>query len=229
MILAMVHSPAQATNLVQNGSFENIGSATHSFSINNPTILPNWAATPSGNKILDCLVVAGESMSLCGGAFEGTLSFWQHPGPSPDGGNFVAIDGSSSYATPLTQTINGLTIGSNYIVSFYQAAGQQYGYDGDTTERWKVTFGSAIQYSTLMSTPNHGHVGWMSQALTFTATATSQVLSFMAVGTPAGLPPFVFLDGVAVNQVGQVPEPGTMGLIALGLLAFPAARRLRRK
>ncbi len=224
----LVVSPAQAINLVVNGSFEDIGTATHSFSINNPTALPGWAASPSGNKVLDCLMVAGERLNLCGTvAFGGGFSLWEHPGESPDGGNFVGIDGYNAFASPLTQTITGLSPGATYAVSFYQAAGQQYGFDGATTERWRVRFGTAAsQLSTLMETPNHGHVGWMYQTLYFTASAASQVLQFIAVGTPTGQPPFVLLDGVSVNQV---PEPATCGLVVLGLLAVPVARRLRRK
>ena len=70
-----------------NGSFEDVGTASASFSINNTTIL-----------------------------------FWVHLGASPDGGNFVAIDGDPNFAVPLTQTVTGLTPGERYSISFYQAA-----------------------------------------------------------------------------------------------------------
>lgn len=227
VVLALLVLPVQATNLVANGSFENIGTNTASFSISKDGVLPNWAATPSGNKILDCLIVAGATMNLCGTtAFGGGFTFWENPGPSPDGGNFVGMDGYNAYSTPLTQTITGLLPGASYAISFYQAAGQQRGFDGATTERWQVQFGSASQLSVLMSNANHGHVNWMSQTLTFTASAASQVLSFIAIGTPNGLPPFVLLDGVSINQV---PEPATSGLIVLGMLAIPVAARFRRK
>lgn len=224
--LAIAALPAGGANLAYNGSFENIGSATASFSINNPTPLPGWAATPSGNRILDCLVRAGATTNLCGGAFGGGMSFWVHPGASPDGGNFVAIDGLTDFSTPLTQTINGLVAGMQYTVSFYQAAAQQRGFDGATTERWRVQFGSQSQLSTLMNNANHGAVPWMGQSMTFTATSSSQLLSFIAVGTPSGLPPFVLLDGVSVEA--QTPEPATFGLIGAALLGLPVLRRMRK-
>ncbi len=46
---------AHATLSFTNGSFENINGATGSFTISNTGTLTGWAATPSGNKIEDCL------------------------------------------------------------------------------------------------------------------------------------------------------------------------------
>jgi hypothetical protein len=221
--------PAKAT-LVQNGSFENVGSATASFSINNPTLLPGWitSPTPSGNEVLDCLIFAGASAAgpLCSGTLPSgwtPLSFPVMPGPSPDGGNFVAVDGDTGYNTALQQTITGLVTGAEYQVFFYQAAVQQAGYTGTTTEQWQVSLGGTSQTSALMTDASQSDVGWMSQSLIFTANASSQVLSFLALGTPAGEPPFVLLDGVSMAQVA---EPGTSWLIGLGLLSIPIARRL---
>ena len=216
------------TPIILNGSFENIGTATASFSINNTTILPSWTAAPTGNKILNCLVYAGATNNLCGNAFGGGLQFWVNPGASPDGGNYVAIDGDPNFAVPLTQTVTSLNPGERYVITFYQAAAQQQGFDGATTERWSVTLGSGpAQLTTLMSNPNHGAVGWMKQTLTFTAANASELLSFVAVGTPNGLPPFVLLDGISIAVA--VPEPTTFALIGLGLLALPALRRFRKK
>jgi hypothetical protein len=214
--------------LITNGSFENTGTATASFSINKDAVLPGWTATPSGNKILDCLVMAGATTNLCGPtAFGGGMQFWVNPGPSPDGGNFVAIDGASAYSTPLTQMVSGLVVGQSYILTFWQAAAQQKGFDGATTERWQVDFGSQSQLSTLMNNANHGSVGWMSQSMRFTAASTSQLLSFIAVGTPAGLPPFVLLDGVSMTM--EAPEPATFGMIGAVLVALPLLTGMRRK
>lgn len=227
VLLLMLAAPARGVT-VFNGSFEDTGGATASFSINNPTALPNWTATPSGSHVLDCLMFAGDTTNLCGTvAFGGGFTFWVNPGPSPDGGNFVGIDGDSNFATPLTQLITGLVIGMQYDVTFYQASGQQNGFNGDTTERWQVTLGTESQLSTLMTTPNHSSVGWMSQTLTFTATAVNETLSFLAVGTPNGLPPFVLLDGVSMTE--STPEPVSYALVGLGLAGILVARRRKAK
>ena len=221
---------ARASSIVLNGSFEDVGPATSSFSIDHLTALPDWSSTSVSSNNLDCLMYAGDTTSLCGAAFGGGFSFWVNPGPSPDGGNFVGIDGDSNFSTPLTQTLNGLVIGTQYDVFFYQAAAQQNGFNGTTTEQWQVSLGSDDQLSTLMNNANHGAVDWMSQTKTFTATATSEVLRFLAIGTPSGVPPFVLLDGVSVNaSATATPEPGTYALIGLGLLSIPFARRLLKK
>jgi hypothetical protein len=75
--------------------------------------------------------------------------------------------------------------------------------------------------------PSNGFTGWRYTTLIFTATSTSEVLSFLAVGTPSGEPPFSLLDGVSM----VVPEPGSLTLmlgsmIGLGVLAW--RERLKR-
>ncbi len=70
--------------------------------------------------------------------------------------------------------------------------------------------------------------GWSLQTFDFTATATSEMLSLLAVGSPAAnLPPFALLDGVSLTAV---PEPSTwaMMLAGFGGLGFAAYRRRRR-
>lgn len=141
MLFALT-ATVQGAGPILNGSFENIGLATASFSIDNPTGLPNWSASPSGNKILDCLVLSSATTYFCGNAFGGGLHFWVNPGPSPDGGNFVAIDGVQTYSTPLVQILTGLVVGSRYQVFFYQAAAQQSGFNGATTDQWQVSLGT---------------------------------------------------------------------------------------
>lgn len=232
MALITLALPARATTSFANGSFQSVGSASASFSIDYAPDAPNnvladWTATPSGNQILDCLVFAGATTNLCGThAFGGGFSFWVNPGPSPDGGNYVAIDGDEGYSTPLVQSISGLVIGQEYAVSFYQAAAQQNGFTGPTTEQWEVELGSQSEFSTLMTDLSHEDVGWMSQTLTFTATAATEALSFIAVGTPNGLPPFVLLDGVSFTAV---PEPATVALLGIGLIGVSIAGRFFKK
>ncbi|MFO0949986.1 MAG: hypothetical protein U0835_02310 [Isosphaeraceae bacterium] len=38
----------------------------------------------------------------------------------------------------------------------------------------------------------------------------NQLLTFLAVGTPGGQPPWLLLNGVQLNNLASVPEPNTM-------------------
>lgn len=143
---------------------------------------------------------------------------------SPVGGNFVASDGAFGVA-PLSQTVNGLTAGQQYNVSFYWAGAQQSGFSGGTTEQWHVSLGNQTQSTAVKSNASHGFTGWQKETFTFTATSASEVLSFLAAGTPNGVPPFSLIDGVSMTSA--VPEPEVLGMmgLGLGLVGFAARRR----
>ena len=164
----------------------------------------------------------------------GRLSMWSPAtganngiGASPLGGNFIAADGAFEMA-PVSQVVNGLVAGQKYNLTFYWAGAQQSGFNGVTTDQWKVSFGNETQSTAVRTNANHGFIGWQQETFSFTATSASQLLSFLAVGTPDGLPPFSLLDGVSMTSA--VPEPETWGMLGLGLgLVGFAARRRKAK
>ena len=155
---------------------------------------------------------------------------------SPNGGNFVALDGDSSFqggtaATPgatISQQVTGLTAGLQYDVSFYWAGTQLLNRSGPTTEQLEVTFGNSTAFTPVVSEPSGGFSGWMGQTYRFTASAASQTLSFLSFGTPSGLPPISLLDGVTVQQ--SIPEPASWALVGTALLGagLLATRRTGR-
>ena len=225
--MAMVVLPALAltlgvpsgsrADLVTNGGFEKATNFTGGKANFSTAGVKGWSGG-GGLTFLDAPGTADDGSYLS--------VYSPFPKKSPDGGNFVEADADPNYRSAIYQTINGLTVGSTYAVSFYQAAGQQAGFTGSTTERWDVTFGATTQYSDQFSL-NTGGVGqWQAQTLTFTATATSQLLSFLADG-PVGGPPIVFLDGVSVAVVAT-PEPATIAHAGVGLLALGGAWLRRR-
>jgi hypothetical protein len=166
----------------------------------------------------------GDGNKLYDGSMGGAGSSIMPP-TSPDGGNFVVADGNQFLDDSISQTINGLTPGQLYELSFWQAAGQQTTQGGPTEEQWQVSLGSETQSSLLMSNPSEGFQAWNLQDMTFTATSPSEVLTFLAVGTPAGGPPFVLLDGVSLTVS---PEPSFLAPIGVGLLGFLCIRRRRK-
>ena len=125
------------------------------------------------------------------------------PATSPDGGNFVALD-SAFQVGALSQTISGLTPGDTYAVSFYWAGAQQYGFTGPTIDNLTVSLGSSSMTTNTVNLASHGFAPWTQVTFDLKADSTSDVLSFLALGGPAGVPPFALLDGVSMQSV---PEP----------------------
>ena len=143
---------------------------------------------------------------------------------SPNGGNFVAADGGYDPG-PISQTINGLTLGEPCTVGFWWAGAQSRPGTGPTTEQWQVSFGSQTQFTSVVSNASEGFTGWTYNTMNFTASGPSDLLSFLAVGTPTGEPPFSLLDGVDV----EVPEPSSVLLITAIGAGCAGFRRMRRR
>lgn len=236
-------------NLITNGSFEQT-TATNSTLFTNSNV-NGWSIAHNPEGDYTFLTFEGQADTNVGDGGFGSFGLWNPggnsiPNSSPDGGNFVVSDGAFRNGTIYT-TVNGLEVGKRYELSFYQAAGQQDGFDGDTKERWQVTLGGSIaygtidlldgstmsnigiltggvtQYSDLMINPSHGFQPWQKQTMTFTATNNSELLGFLALGSPLGQPPFVLLDGVSLTE--QLPEPDSIWLWALGALAISVTKR----
>jgi hypothetical protein len=229
--LAVSVSVAAHAQLV-NGSFEmNGGNGQLGFN----TSVTGWSVpAPSGSYTF--LFGPGTADTSGANGQYGGLALWGPnngsanglPATSPDGGYFIAQD-SDFQTGALTQTVNNLTVGHTYDVSFDWAAAQQYGFDGANQSGWYVSLGGGPAQDTgLASIPNHGFSGWMTASFNYTATSTSEVLSFMAHGSPQ-VPPFALLDGVKMTDTSSVPEPTAVVSIFAGVMGFGVFARRRRR
>ncbi len=227
-VLALTAATGAGANLATNGSFETGYVQQTGFGASFPSGVgpTGWTSANSNafNLYMDPTTATTTETVTRFGELGQKLSN-AFTGASPDGGKFVVLDGDTGFNGALTQVINGLTIGAQYSVSFYWAATQLQNRTGDTTERLDVTFGGVTQSTPTVANPSQGFQGWFSQAFTFTATSTSDVLSFLSVGSPNGLPPVALLDGV---NVSAVPEPATWGMLIAGFVMVGAAARRRR-
>ncbi len=237
------NASAAPPNLVQNGSFElTTPAGSTNFFIGNAGFpqLADWSYGAWPNPNAAVYTYAGANGA---GAFDpgvgGSIPLYG-PGngfangfvDSPDGGNFLASDGEASFSGAISQTISGLTPGHQYRLSFLWA-GNQY-LDGSTlpstspiASSWSVSLGAQIFATPLVFYSSHGFTGWMTQSFTYTATSASEVLSFLAVGGPNGLPPVSLLDGVSLTGV---PELASWAMLVLGFagLGFAGYRRTKR-
>lgn len=129
----------------------------------------------------------------------------------------------------MTQTLDSLTIGSNYLLEFYYKPRTNKINDNGINVFW---YDSAFDFdinmqadfstdSTRKQTPS-----WALQSVMFTAQAESMSLSFGAFGQQNTLGGLV--DNVSLNQVNlkpaTVPEPSMLVLFVIGL-GFIAARQ----
>lgn len=214
-------------NLVTNGSFDAPG-AEDIMTTN--TNLPGW--TISGCQAF-CDGKGTFNWNL--GTDYGTNGVYdsldQHqtyfngtPGLSPDGGNAVTSDANHDTAV-FAQVINGLNVNDRYTLTFYQATMQQAGYGGAFTANWLVGINGGTQLSQTMNNPSGGYSNWVKETISFYASSTSTVLGFFAEASNGSAPPFLLLDGVSLVDV---PEPASLGLMAVGFAGLVAARRKRR-
>ncbi|MBS0592113.1 MAG: PEP-CTERM sorting domain-containing protein [Proteobacteria bacterium] len=230
---------AADANLVLNGGFETVNGGGPNFFLDATHTLADWAV--SGGI---AAVYSPGSADTIGATQFGTqqIYLWGPGNPSPGGssangltatspagGNYLASDSDKPYSGTYTQTISGLTIGDVYALTFFYGAAQfrsptGSAWNGDTYSQWTGTIGAATFATPVLSISSHGFSGWQSFTLHHTATAASEVLSFLAVGGPGFMPPVALLDGVQLNAV---PEPTTYSIAMIGILGLLAFSRHR--
>jgi hypothetical protein len=240
----------RAVNLVTNGGFaqNNVtGDSAYLGNTSNDVTVNGWVfgafsgAGPTNNDNgYNFIIKDGTNLTTVGMAQQGNAPYGSTPLygnqsiNSADGsGWYIAADGWFGNAS-ISQTLNNLTVGQKYTVSFFQGHGQQVGYVGDETMTWQVGFGNSTQNSAVMNVLSAQPVqAWTPQSMTFTADNTTQVLSFLASGTK-DVPPFALLSGVSVEAVADptaVPEPadylGT--LVGMGVVAAAIKSRRAKK
>ncbi len=227
LALGLAAVPAVATpNLVSNGGFENLTSGLGQLGYNTDAV--GWTTTG-----YNFVFGPNNADSTGSNGQYGNLKLWGPAngsanglGPSPFHGNYVGADGAFGVA-PIQQVLTGLTVGARYAIKFAWGGIQQYGFDGDQTEQWEVSLGNApSQFTAIYQNPSHGFSGWKNERFVFIADATTATLSFLAHGTPTGVPPFSLLDGVSGTAV---PEPATWALMFGGLGVVGGALRSRRR
>lgn len=104
-----------------------------------------WSSVPGGGNLV---FVDGTTAST--DATNGPNNTWQAPSDTIAGlpsFNYVQADGNPHFESGFSyETVSGLTPGQTYSLTFYEAASQQTGFYGDTTNRWIVALGAVGSY-----------------------------------------------------------------------------------
>lgn len=221
-------SRAAPINLIQNGNF-----AASSYATNNEfgsSFGGQGVTSWIGNHGYDLWFVAANAgvsanTEYNSGYGTGSEMLYAYNGGTLAPANFVVLDGDPSLASTIAQTVSGLIIGERYNLSFYWAGGQLQSRSGATTEKVQVTFGAQSLTTSVVNNASGGFTGWMLQNFQFTASAASQTLTFLSIGTPSGMPPMVALAAVSLTDA---PEPASAALLLGGLVLAGVIRRRRR-
>lgn len=163
------------------------------------------------------------NLTLWGPANSGTNAALL-PLASPTGGDYIGADGAYEVSA-ITQTVTGLVVGAGYAVSFAWAGAQQASYTGPTTDEWTVSLGSSSQTTQVVSLLTEGASAWVTQTFDYVATSSTEVLSFLATGTPSGQPPFALLSNVTMTNI---PEPASAAILLTSLTALVGIKRRER-
>lgn len=213
----------------------------------------NLAGWTGGNGLIYIDGQAAGTTATDGGQLN---TYFSPTGSIAPTANYVQADGNPVYESGFQVSVSGLTIGQTYTLGFYQAASQEIGFSGATTNQWVVSLGTSgltdcpgclgggqstysnadptasIAATTLMSVPSGGGVNWEAVSVNLTADATTDLLSFLAWGdngNTTNLPPIAFLSGVdSPATLSSTPLPATLPLLGIGLAGVGGLLRRRR-
>jgi choice-of-anchor C domain-containing protein len=203
VVSALIVTPVQAVNLIQNGSFET------------GSIDPGGFTTLGvGSTVITGWTVVGVSP----GTIDYIGTFWQ----ASEGSRSLDLDSAG-----IQQTF-GTTIGGTYRVTFDLAGNPGA---SPTIKNMRVSAGgSSADFSFDITGKSNTNMGWASNSWDFIANSTTTTLEFITLTFSIAGPA---LDNVSVVALSSpppspIPEPSTtLGLLSLGIFGLGSALKRR--
>jgi choice-of-anchor C domain-containing protein len=199
-VSALIVTPVQAANLIQNGSFETA------------TVNPN----PGDFIRLDAGSTAITGWTVSQGTIDYIGTYWQ----ASEGSRNLDLSGAN--AGGIQQTFN-TTVGKTYRVTFDLAGNPN---TSPTIKQMRISAaGSSDNFSFDITGKSTTNMGWLSKSWDFTANSTTTTLEFISLTNSFDGPA---LDNVSVIALSppptSIPEPSSvLGLLSLGVLGISSA------
>jgi hypothetical protein len=215
LLIASAAHDARAANLVVNGSFE-----ADSFGGGG-----GFTLGLVGNAVTGWFIPASDGVYPWGiqsGAFGA--------GNARDGNQWLVLGetgqgGPSTIDYTIQQTINGLTAGTTYNLTFSLSSEL----DGTTVAEVSALSGSSTGAQNFTAPASGGQFWgvWGDFTYSFLATGTSATIQFKDLAVEFPNNGDVGLDNVALDVRGAVPEPSTWAMMLIGFagLGYMAFRR----
>jgi choice-of-anchor C domain-containing protein len=190
--------------------------------------------------------IAGPYLTVYG-PDNATISFWTVPGnvnldyinylggswKAASGNRSLDLNGLRSLGT-IYQTMTGLTVGQAYQVRFAMAGNPDLQPRYADLQVWVSAGGppyASANFSFYVNGQDLNNMGWQYYTWNFTATSSTITLGFTSLdNAPEDFHPvWGYSFGPALDDVSvtAIPEPATLALVGLGLIAAGFLRRRR--
>ena len=193
-----------SANLIVNGDFESCST----------TLAPN-----------------GGTLSQCGWTFANSAG--PEAGGNPGLGVRLESTGNGTFDPTAQQSVGGLTVGANYILSWDREVRFNFGSTASNGPSFGVFLDNQTLADALFLLPTGTlNFTYQPEQVVFTATATTHIFIFAgeldARSNGAGRTDVSHrLDNVSLLATTVLPEPGALAMLGLGLIGLGVTRRKR--